>query len=464
MKKIIALALVLLLILSGCAAPSITSSGGTSSNLSQNSSLDMLSSSITSSSATSSFDISSSSASSSYSSESITVVNPLPTVGTENTVSGSKVPSDVLPTETDTWCYDRITEEQQRIYKILLSSVNRMAYGWIDLGKCNTETYKDDIAVAYRAFTYDYPELFWVPYEYVVKLDSFGVKLAFSLSDGEFEGSYIVPLASKKEMKKEIDKVVSEIVAEIKGKTSDKMEMLTLLHDKLSNMVTYYDEPIEQDLLYTVYGALIWGYAVCEGYARTMRYLCEQLDIDCIIVTGISKNEQHMWNMVRLDDEWYHIDLTWNDPGLDSEGNPKTPLHPYFNITDEVILKDHVIDPDVTKVAGSGADLSLVGFNFGIPEAKGEKYDYYDYNKLNFSDMAVAAQKIAKIYKTQNYIELRLSDEQLKIFQIEDETKRNEEIGRFFASLILNVHMKSKGDDFTITRYVNNANTLYLQW
>ncbi len=450
MKKIIALTMVLLLILSGCAAPNTTSSGGTSSEVSQNSSSEIISSSSITSSSTSS--------------ESITVVNPLPTVGTENTVSGSKVPSDVLPTETATWCYDRITEEQQRIYKILLSSVNRMAYGWIDLGKCNTETYKDDVAVAYRAFTYDYPELFWVPYEYVLKIDNLGVKLAFSLSDREFEGSYIVPLASKKEMQKEIDKVSSEIVAEIKGKTSDKMEMLTLLHDKLSNMVTYYNEPIEQDLLYTVYGALIWGYAVCEGYARTMRYLCEQLDIDCIIVTGNSKNEQHMWNMVRLDNEWYHIDLTWNDPGLDGDGNPKTPLHPYFNITDEAILKDHVIDPDVTKVAGSGADLSLAGFNFGIPEAKGKKYDYYDYNKLNFSDMAAAAQKIAKIYKTQNYIELRLSDEQLKIFQIEDEAKRNEEIGKFFSSLILNVNMKSEGDDFTITRYANNANTLYLQW
>jgi hypothetical protein len=303
-----------------------------------------------------------------------------------------------------------------------------------------------------------------VPYEYVVKLDGLGVKVAFSLKDEEFKGSYIVSHANKKEMQKEIDEVASKIVTEIKGKTNDKMEMLTLLHDKLCNMVTYYNEPIDQDLLYTVYGSLVWGYTVCEGYARTMRYLCKQLDIDCIIVTGTSKNEQHMWNMVRLDNEWYHIDLTWNDPGLDGEGNAKTPLHPYFNVTDEVILRDHTIDPDITKVAGSGADLGSVGFNFGLPEAKGKKYDYYDYNELNFSDMAVAAQKIAKIYKTQNFIELRLSDEQNEIFQIADEAKRNEEIGKFFGSLILNVHMQSEDDDFTITRYVSNANTLYLQW
>ncbi|MBQ8303559.1 MAG: hypothetical protein IJX79_01215, partial [Clostridia bacterium] len=210
--------------------------------------------------------------------------------------------------------------------------------------------------------------------------------------------------------------------------------------------------------------ALVWGYTVCEGYARTMKYLCRKLGIECLIVTGTSKNEQHMWNMVRLDDEWYHIDSTWNDPGLDEKDNPKTPLHPYFNVTDEVILKDHTIDPDITKVEGSGADLGSVGFNFGLPEAKGKKYDYYDYYELNFSDMAVAAQKIAKIYKTQNFIELRLSDEQNEIFQIDDEEERQNEISKFFGSLILNVHMQSEEDDFTLTRYSNNRNTLYLQW
>lgn len=450
MKRIIATVLVLLLVLSGCAVPNIASPD-TSSSISQNSSSHIQSS----------FEGTSSSGSSS---EKITIVSSPASVGTENTVSGSKLPSGVLPTETDTWCYDRISKEQQRIYKILLSSVNRMAYGWIDLGKCNTETYNEDIAIAYRAFTYDYPELFWVPYEYVVKNDGLGVKVAFSLKDEEFKGSYIVSHANKKEMQKEIDEVASKIVTEIKGKTNDKMEMLTLLHDKLCNMVTYYNEPIDQDLLYTVYGALVWGYTVCEGYARSMRYLCKQLDIDCIIVTGTSKNEQHMWNMVRLDNEWYHIDLTWNDPGLDGEGKPKVPLHTYFNVTDEFILKDHIIDPDVTEVEGSGADLGSAGFNFGLPEAKGKKYNYYDYYELNFSDMAVAAQKIAKIYKTQNFIELRLSDEQNEIFQIDDEEKRKEEIGRFFRSLILNVNMQSEDDDFTITGCSINGNTLYLQW
>ncbi len=448
MKRMIAAVLILLLVLSGCNVP-FSSSSDMSSDVIENSS------SITNSSGSSS---------SLTSSGDITVVNPPTNVGTENTVSGSQLPSGAGPGETDVWCYNRITEEQQRIYKILLSSANRMAYGWIDLGKCNKETYNEDIAIAYRAFTYDYPELFWVPYEYVVKSDALGVKVAFSLNDEEFKGNYIVSLANQKKMQKKIDEVALKIVAEIKGKTNDKMEMLTLLHDKLCDTITYYDAPITEDLLYTVYCALVENYSVCEGYARSLRYLCKLLDIDCIIVTGTSKNEQHMWNMVRLDNEWYHIDLTWNDPGLDGEGKPKVPLHTYFNVTDEFISKDHIIDPDVTEVAGSGADLGSAGFNFGLPEAKGKKYNYYDYYELNFSDMAAASQKIAKIYKTQNFIELRLNDEQNKIFQIADETKRNEEIGRFFASLILNVHMQSTDDDFTIKRYVNTATTLYLQW
>lgn len=446
MKRIIAVVLVLLLVLSGCAVPNIILPG-TSSGVSQNSSSHIQSSP-------------SGTSSSGSSSENITIVSSPASVGTENTVSGSKLPSGAHPLETDTWCYNRISKEQQRIYKILLSSVNRMAYGWIDLGKCNTETYNEDIAIAYRAFTYDYPELFWVPYEYVVKLDGLGVKVAFSLvdKDNDIETSYIVPLANKKEMQEEIDEITSKIVTEIKDKTNDKMEMLTLLHDKLCNTVTYYDAPITQDLIYTVYGALFWGYTVCEGYARTMRYLCKELGIECLIVTGTSKNEQHMWNMVRLDNEWYHIDLTWNDPGLDEKDNPKPPLHPYFNVTDEVILKDHTIDPDITKVEGSGANLGSVGFNFGLPEAKGKKYDYYDYNELNFSDMLYAARKIVSIYESQNFIELALNDKQLQNYE-KDKVA-------FISALISNIYLVSDEVDLSQKDvfFTNTGNTLYIEW
>ncbi|MBQ7758663.1 transglutaminase domain-containing protein [Anaerotignum sp.] len=58
---------------------------------------------------------------------------------------------------------------------------------------------------------------------------------------------------------------------------------------------------------------------VCEGYARAVKLLCEVENIDCVLVTGDSGpafdgKEDHMWNNVKIDDKWYALDTTWNDP------------------------------------------------------------------------------------------------------------------------------------------------------
>ena len=59
---------------------------------------------------------------------------------------------------------------------------------------------------------------------------------------------------------------------------------------------------------------------VCEGYARAFQVLCNELNIPCVLVDGEAKTdpgdapESHMWNYVQIDDGWYAIDVTWNDP------------------------------------------------------------------------------------------------------------------------------------------------------
>lgn len=59
---------------------------------------------------------------------------------------------------------------------------------------------------------------------------------------------------------------------------------------------------------------------VCEAYARAFKVLCAEADIPCVLVDGYAKNsissagEAHMWNYVQLNDSWYGVDVTWNDP------------------------------------------------------------------------------------------------------------------------------------------------------
>lgn len=67
---------------------------------------------------------------------------------------------------------------------------------------------------------------------------------------------------------------------------------------------------------------------VCEGYARAFKVLCDAADIPCVLVSGDAKSTVngtaggHMWNYVLLEDSWYAVDPTWNDPTVSGVQSP----------------------------------------------------------------------------------------------------------------------------------------------
>ncbi len=100
------------------------------------------------------------------------------------------------------------------------------------------------------------------------------------------------------------------------------------------------------------YGTLVYGYAICTGYTSTFQLFMDLLEIECISVEGKSHGgtEDHAWNMVKLDDEWYCVDVTWDDP----VGNEDTDylMHTYFNVTSEYLsMRDHYWDEEAYPVA-----------------------------------------------------------------------------------------------------------------
>lgn len=77
------------------------------------------------------------------------------------------------------------------------------------------------------------------------------------------------------------------------------------------------------------YGLLVNGVGICYGYVSTFQLFMDMLDIECISVSGRGTNLEHGWNMVRLDNEWYCVDVTWDDP------TGTSPTHRYFNVTSQ---------------------------------------------------------------------------------------------------------------------------------
>lgn len=100
--------------------------------------------------------------------------------------------------------------------------------------------------------------------------------------------------------------------------------------NQLSNLPRYEEDPDNDN----PYGFLIGGVGICRGYTTTFQLFMDLLGIECVSVEGQSHStrEEHAWNMVRLEGEWYCVDVTWDDPVTDIPVSART-AHKYFNVT-----------------------------------------------------------------------------------------------------------------------------------
>lgn len=121
--------------------------------------------------------------------------------------------------------------------------------------------------------------------------------------------------------KEEIEKLNKKVETVISENIKDSMstiEKIKAIHDYIINNTEYDTLKTENinDTTYksnTAYGVLIEGYGICSGYSDAMKLFLDELNI----VNYKVSNDQHIWNLVLLDGEWLHLDLTWDDPVSD---------------------------------------------------------------------------------------------------------------------------------------------------
>ncbi len=164
----------------------------------------------------------------------------------------------------------------------------------------------------------------------------------FSLEQQTFEMdfTYKYSIYETNLMLREIEAVGDEIFANIDDSMSD-YEKLKYFHDWL---VMNCESSTDAEYADTIYGALVTGEALCEGFAKAFSYLCNRAGIENMIITG-NTGVDHMWNMVKLDDgNWYHVDVGWDkaDEAL-LEIHPDIILYQYFLVSDDIIENTRTI-------------------------------------------------------------------------------------------------------------------------
>lgn len=152
--------------------------------------------------------------------------------------------------------------------------------------------------------------------------------------------------------KEEIEYVNNFIKDFISKNVNDGMtdyDKIKVFHDYIINNTVYDSYAAElvntdASTSNTAYLLLTTKKAICSGYSDIMAIYLDHLGIANYRVS--SKN--HIWNLVKLNDKWLHLDLTWDDP-ISSQGNVL--LYDYFLINTEQLLKldstEHKFDTSI---------------------------------------------------------------------------------------------------------------------
>ena len=151
------------------------------------------------------------------------------------------------------------------------------------------------------------------------------------------------------EMKIILNYKIDEIIKNNIKDEMDLREKIKVIHDYIINNTKYDTQRSDSNIINyksdTAYGSLIEGYALCGGYTDSMMLFLERFGVKNFRISS----ENHVWNYVYLDNSWYNLDLTWDDPV--SKSGKDLLNYDFFLITDEEMFDldttEHTYDKNV---------------------------------------------------------------------------------------------------------------------
>ncbi len=250
-----------------------------------------------------------------------------------------------------------------------------------------------ELATVYNAFKNDHPERFEMmidnqgnnyltPYGYswdgVDKVYSFFPKYYITKDEYNF---YMA----------EIEEKANKLIEDIDVSKIGEYEASKIVYERLCENIDYV---LDAPYCHTIYGSLVNGASVCDGYAKAYQFLLNKLGIIAHTVSGNSYNpttgvgEAHAWTLVRINGEYYYSDVTWADQ--------TKVFYSYLNCDYSTITKDH-------QFANPG---------YSIPESSATKDNYFtitgyelDYEDINTNNIIKLIQKQGPViqFKINNY-------------------------------------------------------------
>ena len=305
------------------------------------------------------------------SSESESISNSIQSV--LNNVQSEEIQTEHMANSSDIskYFYNQLDDVQKKLYDGLANNKQNLKYGDYVISYGNEfsdilseenggEKLGDDYQTAIEAFTHDNPDLFYIDVnkmylniKTITRLFSTSYEVYMSPAKGS---NYLSDDFSNTEQIEQgieaVERIKNYVLSNVKGTEYQKIAQI---HNYLVDSIEY-DASYKAIGTYGLYGALIAKKCVCEGYAKSFKYLANAAGFECEIMQGIATNssgrtENHAWNCVKVDNNWYAVDPTWDDPivigynGEPIQGTKSDPIkYKFFLRGSYTFEKDHKLE------------------------------------------------------------------------------------------------------------------------
>lgn len=246
----------------------------------------------------------------------------------------------ITSTKTDATWKVKTEEDLMEAFKEALEQYQSDVTIQFEQGSFNQETLKKYISNGLEKVTSQYPALMYTGYYYnatIGKKTIVKINLRYPVRVQDTLVKLDTELDAKIEsiLQQQVDPKAKEWEREY-SLFKYMVENVTYSSRKVGNKIEVVDTPMS----HTMVGALVQGKAVCDGYAKSLMYLLNAVGIPTKLVVGTADGVPHAWNMVNIQGQFYHVDVTWGDQ--DERAIGKT--YGYFNETDGYMSKSHVWD------------------------------------------------------------------------------------------------------------------------
>lgn len=251
----------------------------------------------------------------------------------------------------EAYYYQRLSKPQQAAYHAMKSGFTALSPAFPVPKLENRE-----LSEIFFKLRLDCPEIFYVT--------SFSYRFYPGADHVELVPEYLFEKSKIKEHQKALSSRIAKLVRP--AQSMSLLEKEQYIHDFICQNVRY--DKLKKPYSHEIIGPLGQGVGVCEGIAKTVKILCDQLGIWCIIAISEANPDKgikyrHAWNIIKLDSDYFHLDATFDN----SLGQNDVIRYDYFNLDDSRLFRDH--EPVI----------------YPVPTCTRSDRFYYRENKLSFT-------------------------------------------------------------------------------